>query len=54
MMKCVDCPMYDQVDGCHAENPGEDCDEIEYEMAVEMAEYCEMYEPTYNPEDGSM
>ena len=26
----------------------------EYEAAVEMAEYCERYEPTYNPEDGSM
>lgn len=26
----------------------------EYEAAVEMAEYCERYEPTYNAEDGSM
>lgn len=26
----------------------------EYEAAVEMQEYCERYEPTYNPEDGSM
>lgn len=26
----------------------------DYEAAVEMAEYCECYEPTYNPEDGSM
>ena len=25
-----------------------------YEASVEMAEYCERYEPTYNPEDGSM
>ncbi len=25
-----------------------------YEEAVEMAQYCEHYEPTYNPEDGSM
>lgn len=25
-----------------------------YEAAVEMAEYCERYEPTYNPDDGSM
>ena len=53
-MKCVECPMYDHVDGCHADNPDEDCPQIEYEMAVEMAEYCEMYEPTYNPDDGSM
>ena len=26
----------------------------DYEAAVEMAEYCERYESTYNPEDGSM
>jgi len=26
----------------------------EYEAAVEMAEYCERYEPTYNADDGSM
>jgi len=26
----------------------------EYEAAVEMTEYCARYEPTYNPEDGSM
>ena len=26
----------------------------DYEASVEMAEYCERYEPTYNPEDGSM
>ena len=26
----------------------------EYEAAVEMAEYCEHYEPTYNADDGSM
>ena len=24
------------------------------ESAVEMEQYCERYEPTYNPEDGSM
>ena len=47
-MKCIDCKMYDRYEGCYADNPGEDCDQIEYEMAVEM------YEPTYNPEDGSM
>ena len=53
-MECIDCKMYDPIDGCYADNPGEDCDQIEYEMATEMQEYCEMYEPTYNPEDGSM
>ena len=26
----------------------------DYEAAVEMAEYCERYEPTYNADDGSM
>ena len=26
----------------------------DYEASVEMAEYCERYEQTYNPEDGSM
>lgn len=29
-------------------------DQREYEAAVEMVEYCERYESTYNPEDGSM
>jgi hypothetical protein len=53
-MKCIDCKMYDPLEGCRADNPGEDCAQIEYEMAVEMQEYNEMYEPTYNPEDGSM
>lgn len=49
-MKCIDCKMYDPIEGCYADNPGQDCDQIEYEMQ----EYCETYEPTYNPEDGSM
>ena len=26
----------------------------EYETAVEDQQYCERYEPTYNPDDGSM
>jgi hypothetical protein len=26
----------------------------DYNAAVEMQQYCERYEPTYNPEDGSM
>ena len=26
----------------------------DYEASVEMAEYCERYEQTYNPEDGRM
>lgn len=49
-MKYIDCKMYDRYEGCYADNPGEDCDQIEYEMAVEMEEYNEMY----NPKDGSM
>ena len=28
--------------------------DMEDEAATEMAQYCERYEPTYNPEDGSM
>ena len=28
--------------------------EIDDEMASDMRDYCERYEPTYNPEDGSM
>ncbi len=27
---------------------------LDYQRAVEDAEYCERYEPTYNPNDGSM
>lgn len=26
----------------------------EYEMASDMRDYCKKYEPTYNPEDGSL
>lgn len=26
----------------------------DYEASIEMTEYCEHYEQTYNPEDGSM
>ena len=29
-------------------------DNIYYQAAVEYTEYCERYEPTYNPDDGSM
>lgn len=28
--------------------------DMEDEAATEMAQYCECYEPTYNPDDGSM
>ena len=28
--------------------------EIDDEMASDMRDYCEHYEPTYNPDDGSM
>jgi len=34
------CPAYD--------------DDHSYEMQSDMRDYCERYEPTYNPEDGSM
>lgn len=34
--------------------PWSEQDQREYQAAVEMAEYCERYEPTYNAEDGSM
>ena len=30
------------------------CDKCMYEAQVEYQQYCELYEPTYNPEDGSM
>ena len=29
-------------------------DDYSYETQSEMRDYCERYEPTYNPEDGSM
>ena len=35
-------------------HPDEQEAQRDYEASVEMAEYCERYEPTYNPEDGSM
>lgn len=31
-----------------------ECYDYEYERASDMRSYCERYEPTYNPEDGSM
>ena len=37
-----------------AETPWGAQEQREYEAAVEMAEYCERYEPTYNADDGSM
>lgn len=40
--------------GCEVENGIELCDKCMYEAQVEMEEYNRMYEPTYNPEDGSM
>lgn len=58
---CFACPYNDGVDD------NVDCKQIladdtlellkrqrEYEAAVEMEQYCEKYEPTYNSEDGSM
>lgn len=40
----------------HCGTKMDDVDEAQrdYEMAVEMQKYCEQFEPTYNPEDGSM
>ena len=37
-----------------AETPWDAQEQRDYEAAVEMAEYCERYEPTYNADDGSM
>ena len=37
-----------------AETPWDAQGQRDYEAAVEMAEYCEHYEPTYNADDGSM
>ena len=37
--------------GCRMKGADENCD---YERAVEQMEYDMLYEPTYNPEDGSM
>ena len=34
--------------GCYSE------EEVLYWAQVEYQQYCERYEPTYNPEDGSM
>lgn len=31
-----------------------EAEELYYQAAVEYTEYCERYEPTYNPDDGSM
>lgn len=38
----------------HTDCPSCEESKCEYEAAVDMAQYCERYEPTYNPEDGSM
>lgn len=51
---CTTYPLHDRDEVC-PEHIQLDVDgEREYEAAVEMTEYCERYEPTYNPEDGSM
>lgn len=36
------------------EHGGYSEEELIYQMQVEYQQYCEQYEPTYNPEDGSM
>lgn len=47
-----------------SKNPGPDAmetkssglpeEDIEYQLSCEMQEYCTRFEPSYNPEDGSM
>lgn len=48
---------HDNVIGCDAYTNrwavDHDCQQ-DYEAATEMTEYCKRYEPTYNPEDGSL
>ena len=59
--KCEDCPYNDIEKNCNdalcldalalLKEQEAQCD---YEASIEMAEYCERYEQTYNPEDGNM
>lgn len=39
---------------CGADMRKGSTESLDYQRAVEDAEYCERYEPTYNPNDGSM
>lgn len=39
---------------CVEDEAEEGEEQREYEAAVEAAQYCEMYEPTYDPETGAM
>ena len=44
------CPVFDDAIALLKEQEAQ----RDYEASVEMAEYCERYEQTYSPEDGSM
>jgi hypothetical protein len=46
--ECEDEKLYREEHGGYSE------EEIIYQAQCEMQQYCERYEPTYNPEDGSM
>lgn len=51
------CIIYPHCDNCDVDENGllkEQELQREYEAAVEDQQYCERYEPTYNPDDGSM
>lgn len=48
------CWIYRPDEKMRAETPWDAQEQRDYEAAVEMAEYCERYEPTYNADDGSM
>ena len=59
----VECPFcHKQITGgdlnfcvkCGADMRKGSTESLDYQRAVEDAEYCERYEPTYNPNDGSM
>ena len=45
-------PIYKYCPNCGADMKG--ADDYEYERAIEQMEHDMLYEPTYNPEDGSM
>lgn len=51
---CADGKPYCSRCGCEVEIGKDLCDKCMYEAQIEMEEHERMYEPTYNPEDGSM
>lgn len=63
MSEKLNMPLYISCDGGKTFQPFVDIQDMEiseepeqrdYNAAIEMQQYCERYEPTYNPEDGSM